>query len=817
MRAPRSWISEFVKLPASITDEAIASALVRVGFEVEEVIAQGEDLTGPLVVACVLSIVQVEGQKKPIRYVGLDCGEKETRFVICGAQNFEVGDLVVASLPGAVLPGGFVIAARETYGHTSNGMICSAKELGMGEDHSGIIVLPAGAGKPGADAIELLQIRDTVFDVAVNPDRGYALSIRGLAREIGAALSIPFVDPVDHAASLKFKDSGTPVTAKLTTGGMVMYLRTLAEFNTQSLSPLWMRRRIEKCGMRSISLAVDITNYVMIELGQPLHAFDADKVNGFLEIRSAGLSKSLTTLDGQERALNSDDLVVADSKHVLALAGTMGGLDSEITGSTKRIALEAVRFDQISIAKNARRHKLSTEASRRFERGVDPVLAELASARAASLMMELGGATYVGTSSDGEVSLLPAISLDPAYVGNRVGLEISAQTVREKLELVGCQVAKKGSHFEVTPPSWRVELLSQADLTEEVARNIGYDKIPSILPPRRSSAELTPNQKRRRLLAQSLVARGYAEVMTFPFVNEDVIARMGFKGPRAASYKLANPMSEDAPWLRPHLMPGLLEAAKRNFGRGFKDFAIFEMGLIFKKSIELEPGIFPETGTRPTAKKIAEIFSSVPTQLSFIGGVLVGHVGTQSWKSKPRSYDWTDAVAEVEIILSQMNLSWTVKSSDLAPWHPGRCAQFEIDGNPVAHAGELHPRVLNDFGLPERSSAWSINLDTLPISPLVTPQPIVTMPPAIQDLALVVDAKISAADVQNALVEGAGELLESITLFDRYEAVGDGKVSLAFSLVFRAADRTLTAAEVSGFRDAAAAAASKKVGATVRA
>ncbi len=817
MRAPRSWINEYVNLPASITDDEIATALVRVGFEVEEVIAQGSDLTGPLVVGQVLSIEEVEGQKKPIRYVGLDCGEKETRYVICGAQNFAVGDLVVASLPGAVLPGGFAIAARETYGHTSNGMICSAKELGMGDDHSGIIVLPTASAKPGDDAISLLHIQDTVFDVAVNPDRGYALSIRGLAREISASLGLSFTDPADTAAKLKFSDNGTPVTAKLSEGAMVMYLRTLEEFDTRAQSPLWMRRRLEKCGMRSISLAVDITNYVMLELGQPLHAFDADKVDGYLEIRTAGKSKSLITLDGQERTLNSDDLVVADSRNVLALAGTMGGLDSEITDSTTRIALEAVRFDQISIAKNSRRHKLSTEASRRLERGVDPVLAELSSARAASLMMELGGATYVGTSSSGEVSLRPAVTLSPSYVGNRVGLEISDAVVKEKLELVGCSVEKAGENFLVTPPSWRVELLTPADLTEEVARNIGYDKIPSILPPRRASAELTASQKRRRLLAQSLVSRGYAEVSSFPFVNEDVIARMGFVGPRAASYKLANPMSEDAPYLRPHLLPGLFEAAKRNFGRGFKDFAIFEMGVIFKKSIELTPGLFPPTGTRPSEKVIQEIFDSVPTQLSFVGGVLVGHVGTASWKGKVRSYDWSDAVAEVETILGQMNLSWTVKSSDFAPWHPGRCAEFLIDGKPVAHAGEIHPRVLTDFGLPERSSAWSINLDALPATPLVTPKPIVAMPPAIQDLALVVDAHVSAASVQAALIEGAGELLESINLFDRYEAVGDGKVSLAFTLVFRAADRTLTAAEVSGFRDAAAASAAKKVGATVRA
>jgi len=817
MLAPRSWIAEYVNLNSGISDEEIAAGLVRVGFEVEEIISKGSDLNGPLVVGEVLSIEQVEGQKKPIRYVGVNCGESETRYVICGAQNFEVGDLVVVALPGGLLPGDFAIAARQTYGHTSNGMICSAREIGLGEDHAGIIVLPSGVAKPGDDAISLLQIKDTVFDIAVNPDRGYALSIRGIAREVAASLNLEFSDPIEFAKQISFNESGSPVAAKISDGAMVMFLRTISDYNPGANSPLWMTRRIEKCGMRAISLAVDVTNYVMMELGQPLHAFDADQVKGFLEIRRAGESKTLKTLDGVERALNADDLVVADSKNVLALAGTMGGLDSEITETTTRIAVEAVRFDQISIAKNSRRHKLSTEASRRFERGVDPSLAEFASARAAALLVELSNATYVGTSTQGEVTYLPVVELDPAYIGARIGFEILPETVKEKLELVGCDVEVKGGKFYVDPPSWRVELQSPADLTEEVARNIGYDKIPSILPPRKNVAELTPSQKRRRLLAQSLVARGYAEVMTFPFVNEEVVSRMGFVGARAESYRLANPMSEDQPLMRPHLLPGLLDAARRNYGRGFKDFSIFEMGLIFRKSIDLAPGIFPAVGKRPSDEVISSIFSSVPTQLSFICGVQVGKVGTESWKGKARAYEWTDAVGEVETILRQMNLSWEIKRADLAPWHPGRCAEFIVDGKPVAHAGELHPRVVADFGLPARSAAWGINLDALPLSPLVTPQPIVVMPAAVQDVALVVDIQVSAQDIKAALVEGAGELLESITLFDRYEALGDGKVSLAFSLVFRSVDRTLTAAEVSEFRERAVAVASLKFGATVRA
>ena len=811
MRAPKSWISEYVDLPANLTDQQIADGLVRVGFEVEEIIVHGAGLTGPVVVGKVLAIEELKEHKKPIRYVELDCGEGQSRFVICGAQNFKVGDLIVASLPGAVLPGGFAISARETYGKTSNGMICSAKELGLGDDHSGIIVLSEGA--PGQDAFELLQINDSIFDIAVNPDRGYALSIRGIAREIASTFGLKFNDPA--SIKIDFKESGTPVSAKISDGAQVMYLRTLEKFNPSSSTPMWMQRRIEKCGMRSISLAVDVTNYVMMELGQPLHAFDADQINGGLEIRKAGNSKKLTTLDGTERNLNPEDLVVADSKNVLALAGTMGGLDSEITEKTTRIAVEAVRFDAIEIAKNSRRHKLSSEASRRFERGVDPTLAEISSARAAQLLMDFGGATYVGTAKTGDASFLPAIKLDPTYVSKRIGLEISAQTVREKLELVGCKV-EGAEIFTVTPPSWRTELFNSADLTEEVARNIGYDQIPSVLPPRKTAAQLTSTQKRQRVLAQSLVARGYTEILNFPFVNRELIDKLGFVGARAESYRLANPMSEDQPYLRPHLLPGLLEAARRNYSRGFKSFALFEMGAIFRKSIDLKDGIFPAMGKRPSDKEIADIFASVPTQLSFVCGVLVGQVANETWQGKQRSYEWSDAVAAVEVLLTLMGLDFKIERSDLAPWHPGRCAEFIVDGKAVAHAGELHPRVVSEFALPERSAAWGLNLDALPASPLVSPKPVGVMPAAVQDIALVVDAKVSAAELTQALRDGAGELLESIELFDRYDKIGDGKVSLAFTLIFRAPDRTLKTEEVSAAREAAAAEALKRCGATVR-
>jgi phenylalanyl-tRNA synthetase beta chain len=816
MRAPLSWIKEFVDIPASITADHISDGLIRVGFEVEEIIHQGADLTGPLKFAKVLSIEEITEFKKPIRYVGLDCGEAESRYVICGATNFAVGDLVVAALPGAILPGDFKIGARETYGKTSNGMICSARELGISEDHEGIMVFAEGEVTIGADAIEALQINDVIFDVAVNPDRGYALSIRGIAREVAGSLDLKFTDPVNALRNLKFEETGKGVSATIgdKSSASVFYLRTLSNFDPKATTPIWMRRRIEKMGMRSISLVVDVTNYVMLELGQPLHAFDKSKIKGGLTIKRAGTAQKFKTLDGVERTLHPEDLMVSDDEQPLALAGTMGGLSSEITETTTEIALEAVHFCPVCIAKNSRRHKLSSEASRRLERSVDPSLAEFASARFVQLLTEHSSAQHVATVVDGEPIYAPLVTIDPNYVSNTLGFDVPAAKVAELLRVVGCDVDEKS--FTVDPPSWRADLLTAADLTEEVARMIGYDKIPSILPPRPLHATLTPTQKRRRAVATMLASRGLAEVQTFPFTNQATIDSMGFVGERASTYRVANPMSEEFPLMRVHLVPGLIEVAQRNISRGAKDFAIFEMGSIFRSSQKLVPAVSPDLSKRPDQKIIDEIFASVPTQGYHVAGLLVGKIENENWQGKARSYSWQDAIAYAQDILQLCNLEWSVARSDLAPWHPGRCAELIVNGKAVAHAGELHPRIIAAYGLPERSVAFAVALSALPESSLVRPTTVGTMPAAVQDVALIVDSTVSAAELQAALREGAGELLESITLFDRYDKIGDGKISLAFTLVFRASDRTLTGEEVSAMREAATAQAAAKFGAVVR-
>ena len=816
MRAPLSWIKEFVDIPESVTAEQISDALIRVGFEVEQIIRQGVDLTGPLKFAKVLSIEEITEFKKSIRYVGLDCGEGETRFVICGATNFGLGEFVVAALPGALLPGDFAIGARETYGKTSNGMICSGRELGINDEYAGIMVFAPGEVEIGGDAIAALQINDAIFEIAVNPDRGYALSIRGIAREVAGALGLKFTDPVNALRGLKFEETGKGLTAKIAdpATASVFYLRTFSNFEPKATTPLWMRRRIEKMGMRSISLVVDVANYVMLELGQPLHAFDKSKIKGGLTIRRAGTVQPFTTLDGQLRQLDPDDLLVCDDVQPLALAGTMGGAFSEISESTTEIALEAVRFDPTAIAKNARRHKLSSEASRRFERSVDPSLAEFASARFAQLLTSHSSAQHVATVVAGEPVYAATVTIDPGYISKTLGFEVPAAQVAQFLRTVGCDVDE--TTFTIDPPSWRSDLLTAADFTEEVARMIGYDKIPSLLPPRPLHATLTPTQKRRRAVATMLANRGFAEVQSFPFTNLASIAAMGFVGERAATYKVANPMSDEFPLMRVHLLPGLIEVAARNISRGAKDFAVFEMGSIFRSSQKLVPAILPDLAKPPDQKVIAEIFATVPNQGYHVAGLLVGKVENENWQGSARSYNWQDAISYAQDILALCNLKWRVARSDLAPWHPGRCAELIVDGKAVAHAGELHPRVITAYALPERCVAFAVALSALPDSQLIRPTTVGTMPAAVQDVALIVDSSVSAQDVAAALRAGAGELLESITLFDRYDKIGDGKVSLAFSMVFRAQDRTLTGEEVKVMRESATDAAAAKCGAVLR-
>jgi phenylalanyl-tRNA synthetase beta chain len=818
MKVPLSWLSEYVTLPVKITSEVIAQAFVKVGFEVEGIEEQGKDLKGPLLVGKVISIEELPEIKKPIRYVGVDVGEKKTRFIICGARNFKANDLVVVALPGAVLPGNFAISARLTYGKTSDGMICSAKELGISDEHLGIIVLPDG--KVGANALNLLDVADTIFDIAVNPDRGYAMSVRGLARELAGSLKCKYVDPADLKSAKKLNaiKSSRAISVKIEdkSGADQIYIRTLEKVNTKKATPLWMQRRIEKCGMRSISLAVDITNYVMLELGQPLHAFDADVIVGGLRVARAGKFSKLITLDKVERKLDPENLLICDSKSPLALAGTMGGLASEVTLQTSKIALEAAHFDPISIAKNSRFHMLSSEASRRMERNTDPALAEIASARAAQLLIDLAGAKYVGTAKSGSPINKRKVKISIENISKFIGYKYSIKQVKDALTVIGCKVSGSSNLLSVEVPSWRSDLVTSADFSEEIARINGYELIPSKLPIGRSGAGLTAMQIRKRQIATMLANQGFSEVINYPFVSQKMVETLGFTGDRAKSFRVANPMSEEFPLLRTHLIPGLISTMIRNIGRGMKDIAIFEIGTVFRNSTPLGKAATTITNKRPSAKIIAQIYDGVPKQMLFVAAVVSGEKELSGWQGSGSKFTWNDAVAKAAEIVEATGNSYEIGSSDLAPWHPGRCAEIKVNGKVIAHAGELHPRVISELDLPERSCAFAVIISELPQAPVTKAPKIWSMPAAVQDVALVMASDIGASQVEAALRIGAGPLLESITLFDRYDQIGDGKVSLAFTLTFRASDRTLTADEVASYRDEAIASAGRLCGATLR-
>ena len=818
MKIPLSWLKEYVTLPAKITSDQISQAFVKVGFEIESIEAQGADLKGPLVVGKVLSIEELSEHKKPIRFVGLDVGEKKTRYVICGARNFKVNDLVVVALPGALLPGDFKISARETYGKISDGMICSAKEIGISDEHAGIIVLQEG--KIGQDAIALLDVRDVIFDVSVNPDRGYAMSVRGLARELAGSLQVKYVDPADPKIAKKFGKNSNPkaVSVKIEdkSGADQIYIRTLDQVNVKKSTPLWMQRRIEKCGMRSISLAVDITNYVMLELGQPLHAFDAQYIMGGLRVVRAGKFTKLTTLDKVDRKLDPDNLLIADAKTPLALAGTMGGLTSEVSNITTKIALEAAHFDPLSISRNSRSHNLSSEASRRMERNTDPALAEIASARATQLLIDLADAKYVGTSQAGSPIKNRKVKISQTQISKYLGFPYTAKQVKSALLLIGCKVAGSGDLLTVEVPTWRPDLINFADFAEEIARLNSYDLIPATLPTGKGGARLNDMQYRKRAVAISLANQGFTEVINYPFVSQEMVDLLGFTGDRAKSFKIANPMSEEFPLLRTHLLPGLLTTAVRNIGRGSKNLAIFEIGTIFRNTTPLGKAVNPGISKRPSEKVIKDIYDGVPKQMLFVGAVVTGETVLSDWQGSGSKFNWSDAIAKAQEIIESTGNDYEIFSSDLAPWHPGRCAELRVNGKPVAHAGELHPRVITALNLPERSCAFAVILSELQSAGVTKAPAIWSFPAVVQDVALVVESKISAADLTAAIKQGAGPLLESIVLFDRYDQMAGNKVSLAFTLTFRASDRTLTSDEVALYRDQAIAQAAKSVGAVLR-
>ena len=835
MRVPLSWLREYVDLPATETGRDVQAKLVAAGLEVETVEQLGAGLKGPLVVGKVLTIEELTEFKKPIRFCTVDVGQAngtgEPQEIVCGARNFSVGDKVVVVLPGAVLPGGFAIAARKTYGKTSHGMICSGDELGMGDDGSGgIIVLPPEY-EVGTDAIELLELVDEVLDIAVTPDRGYCLSMRGVARETAIAYGLPMRDPalLDVPAPNSY---GYVVKVADPIGCDRFTARTVVGLEPEARSPIWLQRRLQKAGMRPISLAVDVTNYVMLELGQPLHAYDRARLDGPIGVRRAEPGEKLTTLDGAQRVLDAEDLVITDNRGPIGLAGVMGGANTEIAdhedeaGATTGVVIEAAHFDAISIARTARRHKLASEASKRFERGVDPQAAAAAAQRTVDLLVLLAGATAEAGVTEIVAPSAPRTITMPADHPDRVaGVGYGRETVVRRLQEVGCDVYGQ-DELVVTVPSWRPDLAEPNDLAEEVIRLEGYENLPSTLPKPPSGRGLTERQRLYRRVGRALAGAGYVEALNYPFIGEPVLDQLDIPADDESRrlVKLVNPLSDEEPALRTTLLPGLLGALRRNDGRGSHDLALFETGLVFRAPEEEGIAVRLPVHRRPTDEEIAGLSGVLPVQPRHVAVVLAGAREQAGWWGKGRPADWADAVESARAVAREARAELIVRQGQYGPWHPGRCAELAvvIDGveQTVGYAGELHPRVVKALHLPARSCAMELNLDLLERSSqgaLQAPR-ISTFPVATQDVALVVDHKVPAAEVEAVLRQGAGELLESIRLFDVFvgSQIGEGKKSLAYALRFRAADRTLTVEEASAARDAAVALAAERTGAVLR-
>lgn len=836
MRVAQTWLTEILQRTTpgwSVTPEELDAGFVRVGLEVEE-LDRLQPITGdiehPLVVGRVAEITELTEFKKPIRFCKVDIGKPELQEIVCGARNFAVGDLVVVVLPGGVLPGGFAISSRKTYGHVSNGMICSVAELGIGKDHSGILVLRPGTAEPGADANDLLGLDDSVIELNITPDRGYCFSVRGLTRELACGFDLEFADPAVRTLPDDEADAW-PITVESDSSCTRFAARRVTGIDPAAISPWWLQRRLLLAGVRPISPAVDVTNYVMLELGQPLHAFDAAKVTGALVVRKANTGETLRTLDEAERTLNAEDTVIADDTGVVSLAGVMGGASTEVGTESTDILLEAATWSPLAVYRTGRRHKLSSEAAKRYERVVDPEVNVAALDRAATLLVEIAGGTVEPALTDIRLPVPgPAsIRMDLDLPDRTAGVVYPNGTSARRLAQIGCAVdvdVTESGHGQlvVTPPSWRPDLAQPADLVEEVLRLEGLEQIPSVLPAAPAGRGLTATQRRRRAVSRALAFSGCVEVPAPLFLQVGAFDTWGLDAAdtRRATMRVLNPLDVERAELATTLLPGLLEVAARNISRGERDLSIYAIGQVVLPGPKTGPVAELPVDRRPTDEQIAELIESLPDQPVRVAAVLTGRRDPRGPWGPGRAAEAADTFALADAVADAAGVRIERRAAAYLPYHPGRCAELvvsDIGGDIViGHAGELHPAVLERSGLPPRTCALELDLDALPLRESLPVPTVSPFPAVLQDVSVSIDRAVPAAGVESALRSGAGELLEDIALFDVYEGTqaGEGRKSLTYALRFRATDRTLTEDEASAARDAAVAVAASSVGAVLR-
>jgi phenylalanyl-tRNA synthetase beta chain len=795
VKVPHSWLRRLVDVELSLDE--LVDVMGRNGLEVEEVHTPGGGTAGVRTARVLERKAHPDADKLQVVRVTGDGGEGELE-VVCGAWNFEEGDVVAHAPPGATIPG-MTLEARKLRGVLSAGMICSARELQLGDDHDGILVLPEDT-PVGVDLTDLLPVGEAVIEVAVQPDRGDHLSVLGVARELGAILDLPVSAPQVGDAP-----AATGVEVGIETDGCERFETITVEGVEVITSPLWLRQRLVQCGVRPIDAVVDVTNYVMLELGQPLHAFDLDRISGErLRVRRSEGGESLVTLDDQERVLQAGDLVIDDANGPVSLAGVMGGRDTEVGPDTTRVLLEAAVWDPAQVRATSRRLNLVSEASQRFARGVDPEGASRAVARAAELLAACTGARPVAASRSSAASLPPwarreRVELDTAWARGVIAVEeLDAARQAGLLERAGCGVEEMaGGRLGVDAPSWRWDLERPADLVEEIARLHGYDRIPASLPSAPVTGGLDPVQRLERSMRAAVLAAGFHEAVTRPFVGE--LALVGAV-PSTGRVRLANPLAKDASAMRPSLLEGLLAALRHNVGQGRPGTALAEFGRIFRP-----PGDPLEAGLPEGALWRTQDGDALPVQPRCLGLAAQGRRLGPGWLDPDGTWDVYDLLAALDEVVRRLlppddERRLVREPAERPGLHPGRTAVLRLGDREVGVVGQLHPDEASRRDLPEPVVVAELVVESLLAEvppaghPRVPAQSLVRHPAMTFDVALVAQDEVSYSVLEAAVRRGAGDDLDELWWFDEYrgEQLGEGRRSIALRLRLQAPDRQLT-------------------------
>ena len=774
MKFSISWLDEWVN--TGLSTAALAELITMAGLEVDGIEPVAGDFTH-VVVGEVVECAQHPDADK-LRVTKVNVGGDELLDIVCGAPNCRTGLKVAVAVVGAVLPGDFKIKKAKLRGQASNGMLCSYGELGIELDSSGIIELPADA-PIGACVRDYLQLNDSIVEIDLTPNRADCLSMAGVAREVGvlkqATVNWPEIAEVPASIDDQVKVQLTAPDA------CPRYLsRVVKNINVTATTPLWMQEKLRRSGLRSIDPVVDITNFVLIEWGQPMHAFDLATLNGDINVRLADQGEKLTLLDGNEVSLNADTLVIADQEKAIAMAGIFGGKATGVTDATTDVLLECAFFSPLAITGRARSYGLHTDSSHRFERGVDYQLQHKVLQRATALLLEICGGEagpVVEAVSEADLPTANTVNLRHAKLNRTIGIEIAAEQVTDMLTRLGFSVSKTADGWQAVVPSYRFDISIEEDLVEEVARVYGYNNIPNQAPiagltmSQHSEAKLPLNR-----LKDALVDLGYQEAITYSFVDP---AQQQLLFPEASAMVLPNPIAADMSAMRVSLWPGLIQAAVYNQNRQQPRLRLFEQGLTFI------PDDAAENGVQQTPK---------------LAGLLLGTVHGEHWDMAEKGADFFDIKGDLETLLaiSGHPLDFSFVRTDINALHPGQSAAVLYQGQPVGLIGAVHPSLLKKLGL--KSQAYVFEIDVAAITQRQVPQAteVSRFPANRRDLALVVDVQVSAGDILDLVRKVGGNQLVGLNLFDVYQGAGisDDKKSLALSLILQDTHRTLEEKEI---------------------